>query len=218
MKLKSSSAGNAYLYIIDKNVILVDCGIPFRTLQDMLMEHGYSAERLTHIFISHEHMDHFNEATLKQIAKVNKNVRIFAPKSVWNKSEVFITNISENSHIALKSGLKVKLFPLVHDVEGFGFIFNDEILHITDTGDVNHVINYVLRNNIKLKYACVECNFVEDVINRNISNSKDNGEMHRLIRVKTTHLSSAKYNQFVKLCNPEFYEKAHMSSTNYEEE
>lgn len=60
--LGSGSAGNATLIEAKdghhKDYLLVDCGMPLRTLTARLQQAGVEPEQLSAIFITHEHVDH----------------------------------------------------------------------------------------------------------------------------------------------------------------
>jgi phosphoribosyl 1,2-cyclic phosphodiesterase len=56
--LASGSSGNALLVRSRNAAILVDCGVPLRTIERALMRSGLSPDQLSAILITHEHGDH----------------------------------------------------------------------------------------------------------------------------------------------------------------
>ena len=56
--LGSGSSGNCYYLKTEKSSILIDAGIPVRTLKKTLRDYGFSLEAVDGIFITHDHADH----------------------------------------------------------------------------------------------------------------------------------------------------------------
>ena len=67
--LASGSSGNACVLEVGAACILVDFGLPVRTLTERLQRRGLSWERITAALLSHTHSDHWQAATLTQLAK-----------------------------------------------------------------------------------------------------------------------------------------------------
>ncbi len=58
ISLGSGSSGNAYYLSSDTTKILIDAGIPIRTLKHHFKEFNIEAEKLDAVFITHDHADH----------------------------------------------------------------------------------------------------------------------------------------------------------------
>ncbi|MCD7829742.1 MAG: MBL fold metallo-hydrolase [Clostridiales bacterium] len=58
LPLGSSSHGNAYLVDDGESVLLIECGVSFRRLGQLVRGAGYSVSRLAGCLVSHEHKDH----------------------------------------------------------------------------------------------------------------------------------------------------------------
>ena len=56
--LASSSAGNAYLLDDGKSVLLLECGLSYRRLGQLVRAAGYTVSQLAGCLVSHEHNDH----------------------------------------------------------------------------------------------------------------------------------------------------------------
>ena len=56
--LASGSSGNVLLVRSRNAAILVDCGVPLRTIERALTRSGLSPDQLSAILITHEHGDH----------------------------------------------------------------------------------------------------------------------------------------------------------------
>ena len=60
--LGSGSRGNSALLWADETVILIDAGLPIRTLTDRIAATGIGFKAIDHILISHGHLDHSRSA------------------------------------------------------------------------------------------------------------------------------------------------------------
>lgn len=56
--LASGSSGNALLLRCGDDALLVDCGIPLRTLEGLLRYQGLEARQIRAVLLTHEHGDH----------------------------------------------------------------------------------------------------------------------------------------------------------------
>ena len=56
--LASSSAGNAYLLDDGQSVLLLECGLSYRRLGQLVRAAGYTVSQLAGCLVSHEHNDH----------------------------------------------------------------------------------------------------------------------------------------------------------------
>jgi phosphoribosyl 1,2-cyclic phosphodiesterase len=62
MSLASGSSGNATLVVAGATAVLIDAGLPIRSLVARLRRAGFPPERLTEIVLTHEHSDHISGA------------------------------------------------------------------------------------------------------------------------------------------------------------
>ncbi len=60
--LASGSSGNAFLLEAGTTCVLLDAGLPAPALMRYLWARGISPDRLSAIFVSHEHIDHLRGA------------------------------------------------------------------------------------------------------------------------------------------------------------
>ena len=128
-------------FIIKKgdNVIAVDPGVNFMF---RLTESGFDVSSITHIFISHSHLDYSADANVLMdfLIRGKKAVKIIAPKSVFDEKVIsdfhsgitvkFPVNhsviiIDKNSEVELFNGYKMTFMPLNHSVECYGFKISD---------------------------------------------------------------------------------------------
>ena len=62
MSLSSGSSGNCYYLEAGRKAILIDAGIPVRTIQKNLKENGLSFDKIMGLLITHDHTDHIRSA------------------------------------------------------------------------------------------------------------------------------------------------------------
>lgn len=62
LSLGSGSSGNCYYLGTDQQAILIDAGIPVRTIQKVLRENGLSFGKIMAVLITHDHTDHIRSA------------------------------------------------------------------------------------------------------------------------------------------------------------
>jgi len=147
MKVKSlfsSSDGNACLVVTDKESILIDAGISWKQIQNVA---GEAINKLTAIFVSHEHGDHVLGAG---IAARKSGATIYIPKASYEKRAELFKNtksyfINGGDVVDLES-LSIKAFSTRHDsIESVGFTVIDKsnqtkFGYLTDTGSISLVV------------------------------------------------------------------------------
>lgn len=62
ISLSSGSSGNCYYLGTDQYAILIDAGIPVRTIQKVLRENGLSFGKVMALLVTHDHTDHIRSA------------------------------------------------------------------------------------------------------------------------------------------------------------
>jgi phosphoribosyl 1,2-cyclic phosphodiesterase len=136
--LGSGSRGNATLVESGDTLIMIDCGLPRRTLEVRMRAVGRSASDITAVLVSHEHGDH--------IAGLGPFQRRYR-KPVWLTPGTggslggLPERRSLNCHGPLTIGsIEVEPFPVPHDArEPCQFVFQagkQRLGFVTDTGHV----------------------------------------------------------------------------------
>ena len=153
--IQTGSDGNAVILQGEKDVILVDCGVSYAKLAPY--RRAISIVLLTHI-----HGDHFRPATIKRLAHDRPMLRFMAP--IWllypllNQCDVDERNIDIaqlDSTAVYGERIKVRPFPLVHDVPNCGYeitLDKSRIVYATDTSHIPDIVNadyYMLEANYK---------------------------------------------------------------------
>lgn len=152
--IASGSSGNA-TYIEHENLrILIDAGISFKKLSNAFLCEDLNILNLTHIFITHEHVDH-----VRGIETLYKNVNIPMYTSFGTaKAMKFLENEKFADHVRIieafspvtLGSLTIIPIPLSHDAaEPLGFIFETKDIklgYITDTGYIRESLLEPLSN------------------------------------------------------------------------
>lgn len=122
--LSSGSSGNAAVYSVGTCHVLIDCGLPARTLTAMLRRAGVEPEALAGIFVTHEHTDHVQG--LPVFLRRVKVPLFVAPESYETEAfrgvDARVEPVRPNVPVTL-GPLTVTPFPLPHDAACcFGYV------------------------------------------------------------------------------------------------
>jgi phosphoribosyl 1,2-cyclic phosphodiesterase len=187
--LASGSSGNAMLVQCDGTSILIDAGLPLRTLSAALTRRGVSSDGLSAILLTHEHSDHCagagpmsrrtgapvvaNRATLQAYAE--RDAIPFASRELGE---------GETTEIG---PLRVRSFPVPHDAAApVGFVVESDatrICYFTDAGSVTPEMRDALRG---CSLAIIEANHDIDWLWRGTYTP----EMKARVASPTGHLSN----------------------------
>ncbi|BDR84907.1 MBL fold metallo-hydrolase [Clostridium tetani] len=160
MKLKvlgSGSSGNCYLLQGKEETLIIECGLPYKTILKGL---DFNLSNVVGCLISHEHKDHS-----KAVQDLVKNgIDVYSSKGTFEAIEVkgYRTNIIE-SEKAFKIGNFVILpFETEHDAnEPLGFLIYQKdmgkLLFITDS----YYCQYRFEN---VDHILIECNYSNKIL------------------------------------------------------
>ena len=127
--LASGSKGNV-TYVEDNDTrILIDIGMRCCYVEEKLREMDVEPSSIDAILITHIHKDH----TL--------GLSTFSKR--YNTPTYMTPNITKEMTI---KGINVKVFRTSHDVESYGYIVQDNLVYITDTGYINNKYFDMLSN------------------------------------------------------------------------
>lgn len=187
--ISTGSQGNA---IVLNNIILLDCGVPFRDLKDVYKD-------LKIVLLTHIHGDHFNKTTIRKLAAERPTLR-FACCS-WLVSELLQCGVSIHNIDSLEIGriydykaFKVSPVKLYHDVENAGWrVFQnaEKAIYMTDTVTLEGITakNYDL--------YLVEANYCTEELEERIRSKEAAGQFVYEYRVKRVHLSKEKCDEWL---------------------
>ena len=179
--LASGSSGNCYYVGIipsegeekEPYGILIDGGIPVRTIRQDLRNVGIPFERVSAVFVTHDHADH-----IKAIGTLGErcNLPIYATRETHvgiNRNYVSTQKLFSSMHYVEKEvpfhfrDFTLTPFEVPHDANdtvgycveilGRTFVFATDVGHITDTASA-----YIDRAN----YLVIEANYDPDMLQR----------------------------------------------------
>lgn len=149
MKLKvlgSGSSGNCYILESDTEALIIEAGVPLKEVKIAL---GFNVKKIVGVIAGHCHKDH--SGFVDQYKGI-------CP--IYKPFEIMTTNKRFGSFY-------VKAFPLVHDVECYGFfIQHPDIGSLVYASDTEY-IKYRFKN---LNHILVEANYSDDVIDNEAVN------------------------------------------------
>ena len=182
--LNSGSDGNG---VIIEDIILIDCGISFKKLENYY-------KKLKIVLLTHKHSDHFNKVTIKKLAYERPTLRFACCE--WLVDELVKCGVEKKKIDVLKIGKNynynafiVEPIKLYHDVPQCGYklkIGANKLIYATDTNKIDHIEakNY--------NYYFIEGNYEneEELHNRATDEYYEK-------RVKETHLSKVQATEWL---------------------
>ena len=161
--LASGSKGNSTLIRTEKINLLIDCGVTYQYLASELEKINVTPKDLDAILITHTHSDHI-KGLFSLVKKTGLKVFILEEMLDEIKSKIPYENINYYTNPLYIDDLKIELIRISHDVEGVGFIIenNDRnLVYITDTGYINR--KYLPKMKNKNVYI-IESNHDEEML------------------------------------------------------
>ena len=179
--IASGSAGNCYKISNEDTTLLIECGIPYKKIQEAL---NFKTTDIDGVLVSHEHMDHAKAC--KNLIKAGVNLymtkgtkealKLDSHRVKWFK------NFGDSYFDVDIGSFIIKPFRTIHDAkEPVGFVIYDtvaieELVFITDT-------QYSIYN-FSPSYFMIEVNYDRETIN---DNPNLNDKLRE--RIKNNHMS-----------------------------
>ena len=179
--IASGSKGNCYKISNENTTLLIECGIPYKKIQQAL---NFKTTDIDGVLVSHEHGDH--SKACKDLIKAG--VDLYMTKGTKEALKLDSHRIKSfknfgDSYCDVNIGsFKIKPFKTVHDAkEPVGFVIYDslaieELVFITDT-------QYSIYN-FSPNYFMIEINYDKETIN---DNPNLNDKLRE--RIKKNHMS-----------------------------
>lgn len=178
--IASGSSGNCYKISNEDTTLLIECGIPYKKIQQAL---NFKVTDIDGVLVSHEHGDHSKACKDLIKAGVNLYMTKGTKEALKLDSHRVKTFRQWSMYLDVEIGsFIIKPFRTIHDArEPVGFIICDsiskeELVFITDT-------QYSIYN-FSPDYFMVEVNYVTETINKN---EKIHPDLRA--RIKKTHMS-----------------------------
>lgn len=160
MKLKvlgSGSTGNCYLLQNKNETLILECGLPYRTILKGL---NFNLSNVAGCLVTHEHKDH----SMASNVLTGKGIDVYASKGTADACELSGHRINHiESEKAIKIGKFIVLpFTVEHDAaEPLGFLIQHsemgKLLFITDS----YYCKYSFNN---LDHILIECNYSNEIL------------------------------------------------------
>ncbi len=154
--LASSSKGNAYIVTDVDTTILLECGLPYRTLEKKT---GYTMTSIAACFITHEHGDHCQAAA--QLLK--HGIPVYASEGTARALNLPDIEIVEPEEPVQIGYLRIMAFPVMHDAaQPVGYLIDDtrtreRLFFAADTRGLEYIV-------ARPTYIAVECNYDESLL------------------------------------------------------
>lgn len=197
--ISTGSKGNAVL--LDGQV-LIDCGVPFRKLKEFV-----AVDKIKYIFLTHQHKDHLNIATLRKLIQNHPLIKIiyrnYLCKSLccsFDKDSFLIKNsfiITRNKWYKI-GNIQFSSVTLHHDVPNCGWKIHFQtpqgiykVFYATDTSNLN---------DIKVKdydLYLVEANYEKEALLQRIREKRASGQFVYEERVMKTHMSKEQTDEWL---------------------
>lgn len=155
--LASGSSGNAFLVQTDEVRVLVDAGVPLRSLIPALASQGLTPGGLDCILLTHEHSDHLASAAGLARRFAAPVVSTEGTLSRIQSRTVERQVVSPGDSLTL-GDLRISTFSVPHDsADPIGYMFEDGDSRVTFATDLGHVpqelIGILRRSNLLILEA-----------------------------------------------------------------
>lgn len=193
MRLKvlgSGSSGNCYLLQNEKETLILECGLPYKTILKGL---NFNIGNVVGCLVSHEHKDHSRAV----IDLLDNAIDVYSSEGTYEKLLVFHnyhTKVIKSEQQFTVSNFTVLSFETEHDAaEPLGFLIQHrdmgKLLFITDT-------YYCQYKFVGLDHIMIECNYSSGILQKNI----DKGLIYPILanRLLKSHFSLENVKEFLK--------------------
>ena len=185
----TGSDGNA---VVINSSILIDCGVPFRSLAEV-----YKGLRL--VLLTHIHSDHFKKRTLRKLAQERPTLRFACCD--WLVLPLIECGVKMSQIDVLECGkefdygaFQIQSFELTHDVPNCGyklFMYGKKLIYATDTANLDGV------EAKDFDLYMIEANYEEEELEERLRSKEENGEYAYERNVRERHLSKRQCDDFV---------------------
>jgi phosphoribosyl 1,2-cyclic phosphodiesterase len=219
--LASGSSGNATIIEAGESVLLLDAGLPLRTLQVRIKQAGYKPDAIQGILLTHEHTDHaagaIEFASIYQVPLI-ADARTIAGVLTTRDPAIELAEIPTDVHAVgttwQQNNIHITSFPIPHDaIAPCGYYLSTgawSVCLVTDCGSMNDMIlGYLRRANLII----IEANHDRDMLLR----GRYPAVLKKRIMSKTGHLANDEAANAIFACldgSPHWVWLAHLSKTN----
>lgn len=219
--LGTGSAGNCYKVEIGRATLLLECGLPFKIIQQKL---NFKLSDIDACLVTHEHMDHakavkglmragvncyMTEGTAEALELKGHRLKTFRP---FEKARYYSEVLKD---------VIILPFEAVHDVaEPVSYYIKtfskkektESLVFVTDTAYLKYKI-------MDCDVLMIECNYVKSTLDENVEQGKINTSLRN--RIVRNHLSLETLIEALKVADLKKLKKIyllHLSDSNSDEE
>jgi len=157
--LASGSKGNCYHVQGKSTQFIIECGIPWKKIQQGL---NFKTSEIEFCLLSHEHKDH--SGSYKDVIKAGIDIYTSQDTIDTLRATGHRIKAVESKKQFTVNELTILPFELEHDVTNYGYLMadpKDKLLFITDTFYCRYKFPGVT-------ILAIECNYVEDILRQNV--------------------------------------------------
>lgn len=159
--LASSSSGNCYSVSDGATSVLLDCGLRFKKIQQLL---DFKLSNIDGILLSHAHLDH--SRSVPEMLKAGIDVYMAQDTADAIQATGHRVHIIESRRQLYVGGWYVLPFELRHDVTNYGYLLQsratgERLLYATDTCYLPYTFS-------KLNYILLEVNHCRETLDANV--------------------------------------------------
>lgn len=172
MSIGSGSCGNCYYLGVDDYGILIDAGIPSKTIRATLKKEGVPFESICAVFVTHDHADHIK--ALGVIAS-KANIPVYTTKDVHkgiNKNycmnkplDPMYVRYVEKGEPTVFRAMTITPFEVPHDgTDNVGYfieIGDVKFCIATDLGNITDTVAYYIE---QAQHLVIEANYEEQML------------------------------------------------------
>lgn len=188
--ISTGSKGNA---VILNNEILIDCGVPYKSIKPYVKD-------LKLVLLTHAHCDHFKPETIRKLASERPTLRFGCGK--WLAQSLIACGVQKwridvyppNIRNRYTKDFEIAMIPLIHNVPNCGYklyINGEKIFYATDCNSLDGIEakDYDL--------YMIEANYEDSEIQQRIAEKEANDEYVYEYQVLHNHLSKQKADDFI---------------------
>lgn len=171
LSLASGSSGNCYYLGTGDCGILIDAGIPVRSIKKGLKENGIAFEKIMAVFITHDHADH-----IRSVGTLGEKyaIPVYSTQAVHdgiNRSYSVTEKLYSARRIVSKncpfevSGFSIIAFEVPHDgTDNVGYLIERNGVRVVFATDLGHISKPVHDHLILSNYLILESNYDEEML------------------------------------------------------
>jgi phosphoribosyl 1,2-cyclic phosphodiesterase len=163
--LGSGSRGNALLVEFDATLLMIDCGLPRKIVEERLRVLGCDPRDVTAVLVSHEHADHV-QGVAKFVRRYNTPVWMTPGTASAVRGLARSNALSCHRKLVIES-ITVEPFPVPHDArEPCQFVFSAGGRRLGILTDAGHVTPHMYDRLTGCDALAIECNHDLDSLQR----------------------------------------------------